>query len=279
MRWFTLVMFLSLSALQGIHGDCVSKCFSCSLQMKALSAKFNPLVCSLQCEGSLLQDDEWERCGQLLSSQEEILEVKREQELVSPLSDSQVMLVKRYGGFIRKPDKYKFLNAKRENTGFSKRYGGFLRKYTLRDLQDLSSNPEIMLESPDAEETGWSIPSWDMLDERKRYGGFLRKYPKRSPAQEGDSEEGLGRKRRLQEGLESGPAILTGQEIETGREVDLEHGTAELEKRYGGFLRRIRPKLRWDNQKRYGGFLRRQFKVNARSEEDPTMFSDELSYL
>nr|prf dynorphin 24 [Sus scrofa domesticus] len=24
---------------------------------------------------------------------------------------------------------------------------------------------------------------------------------------------------------------------------------------YGGFLRRIRPKLKWDNQKRYGGFL------------------------
>ncbi|KAE8574298.1 hypothetical protein XENTR_v10003366 [Xenopus tropicalis] len=230
-------------------------------------------VCSLQCEGSLLPDDEWERCGQLLSSQEEVLEVKREQELVPPMLDSQDMLVKRYGGFIRKPDKNKFLNAKREN--FSKRYGGFLRKYTLRDLPDVSSNPEAKLESPDAEELGWFSPTWGTKDERKRYGGFLRKYPKRILSQEGDFE----RRRRLQEGLEAGQAIVTGQEIETGQELDLERGTAELEKRYGGFLRRIRPKLRWDNQKRYGGFLRRQFKVNARSEEDPTMFSGELSYL
>ncbi|NP_001084409.1 prodynorphin L homeolog [Xenopus laevis] len=247
--------------------------------MKALSTKFNPVVCSLQCEGSLLPGDEWESCSQLLSSQEGIIEVKKEQELVSPLVDSQGIMVKRYGGFIRKPDKNKFLNGKRENTSFSKRYGGFLHKYTLRDLQDLSSNSETKLESPDAEELGWSSPTWETKDEMKRYGGFLRKYPKRSSAQEGDSEQGLEKKRRLQEGLEPGQAIVTGQEIETGQEVDLEHGTAELEKRYGGFLRRIRPKLRWDNQKRYGGFLRRQFKVNARSEEDPTMFSGELSYL
>ena len=44
----------------------------------------------------------------------------------------------------------------------------------------------------------------------------------------------------------------------------------ELQKRYGGFMRRVRPKtnnLKWD--KRYGGFLRRHFKISVRSAEDP----------
>ncbi|CAL8306513.1 unnamed protein product [Gadus morhua 'NCC'] len=56
------------------------------------------------------------------------------------------------------------------------------------------------------------------------------------------------------------------------RNNDAGEGSQEretLQKRYGGFMRRIRPKLnslKLDNQKRYGGFLRRHFKIAVRSE-------------
>ncbi|KAG8447231.1 hypothetical protein GDO86_014626 [Hymenochirus boettgeri] len=210
-------------------------------------------------------------------------EVKREQELVTPFSD---MVVKRYGGFIRRPDKTRFLNAatKRENTNVwgepLKNYGEFGRTYGLRDLQDLYPNPGVA----DYEEPLLLNYIQEAKDERKRYGGFLRKYPKRSPSPELEEESKLERRESPQEATTSQqdigalPVIGTGETIESEQEINLVQGVTELQKRYGGFLRRIRPKLRWDNQKRYGGFLRRQFKINARS-EDPSLFTGELSNL
>ncbi|NWI70276.1 PDYN protein, partial [Todus mexicanus] len=124
----------------------------------------------------------------------------------------------------------------------AKRYGGFMKKMSKAKLLSL-------LRENAHSKGGLS----------KKFGGFARKpgereapedYPGPGPAGDG-AEEPTG-------------AGAEGQEL------------AELHKRYGGFMRRIRPKLKWDNQKRYGGFLRRQFKVTTRSDEDPSAYSGEV---
>ncbi|CAI9597254.1 unnamed protein product, partial [Staurois parvus] len=201
-------------------------------------------VCSLQCEGSLSSVTEWERCEAILSPFGSTLEIsKREQERVPTSADSQEVPEKRYGGFMKKLDKNKFFFSSPKRKAF----GGLLRKYGERDIMEIADPDQ---ETEISEESEEHNQAWSTKDEKKRYGGFLRKYPKRS-WENGQGADG----------------------------VETEHGVAELQKRYGGFMRRIRPKLKWDNQKRYGGFLRRQFKVIARSEEEPSTFSGELSDL
>ncbi|XP_005057311.1 PREDICTED: proenkephalin-B isoform X2 [Ficedula albicollis] len=124
----------------------------------------------------------------------------------------------------------------------AKRYGGFMKMMSKAKLLSL-------LRENAHSKGGLS----------KKFGGFSRKPGERAapedypgPAGDGDEDE------------EPAGAGAEGQ---------------ELHKRYGGFMRRIRPKLKWDNQKRYGGFLRRQFKVITRSDEDPSAYSGEVSDL
>ncbi|XP_068119925.1 proenkephalin-B isoform X2 [Hyperolius riggenbachi] len=272
-----LIMLLSLSAPRASCVDCVSWCFSCAMQLRYANTNFNALVCSLQCEGSLTSFSEWDRCEKILSPLGTFFEVtKREQEKVPTPIDLMEVPDKRYGGFMKKLDKNKvfFISPKRESGIFKvedgKPYGGFLHKYGERELLD-TAEPEQ--ETEISEESEEHNQAWSTKDERKRYGGFLRKYPKRSL----DNLQGRGdMKRRLMLDPEMVPEQGL-EEVETEQGVETEHGVAELQKRYGGFMRRIRPKLKWDNQKRYGGFLRRQFKVTARSEEEPSTFSGELS--
>ncbi|NXL36618.1 PDYN protein, partial [Glaucidium brasilianum] len=125
----------------------------------------------------------------------------------------------------------------------AKRYGGFMKKMAKGKL--------LALLRENAHSKGGLS---------KKFGGFDRKLGERAAPEDYPGPAGAGD----EEPTGAGPE---GQEL------------AELHKRYGGFMRRIRPKLKWDNQKRYGGFLRRQFKVTTRSEEDPSAYSGEVSDL
>ncbi|XP_061865106.1 proenkephalin-B isoform X1 [Colius striatus] len=110
----------------------------------------------------------------------------------------------------------------------------------------------------------------------KRYGGFMKKTAKgkllwllrqNTQSKGGLSHKlgGFGRKPGEREAPQDypGPAAAGAE-------------GQELRKRYGGFLRRVRPKLRWDDEKRFGGSLRRHFKVTTRSDEEPNADSGEL---
>ncbi|NXQ90114.1 PDYN protein, partial [Nyctibius grandis] len=125
----------------------------------------------------------------------------------------------------------------------AKRYGGFMKKMAKGKL--------LALLRENAHSKGGLS---------KKLGGFGRKAGERAAPQDYPGPGGDG-------GEEAAGAGAEGQEL------------AELHKRYGGFMRRIRPKLKWDDQKRYGGFLRRQFKVTTRSDEDPSAYSGEVADL
>nr|AAS18433.1 prodynorphin [Neoceratodus forsteri] len=267
MEWQMLVLVLSLGLSYSVWADCSSQCSICTAETEQTDTPINTLVCSLECEGSLLSKTEWEKCKEFLQVLPADLPDSESKALTAteynvedgqegqPLTDDQyVSLAKRYGGFLKKIGKNKaFTRSLAEedtntNGKLIKRYGGFLRKFGQRAAPDITEDSQEMKGASENEELRYDVdnPDTSALKEVKRYGGFLRKWnPKRSS----DPDEGDN---QVQE---------------------------ELQKRYGGFMRRIRPKIRWDNQKRYGGFLRRHFKITVRSDEDPSPYLDEFSDL
>ncbi|XP_066482655.1 proenkephalin-B [Tiliqua scincoides] len=265
MEWQLLLrLALCLSLATAASADCAIQCSTCALHGQDLEKPINPLICSLECQGALLSNAEWEKCKRVLSvftpflmegeskrlSRADEEEKADTEENLSPW-ELHAGLTKRYGGFMKKLDKNKIFSLFHENShakgGMSKKYGGFFRKIGERAASELGTDEDYpaTLGTGDLGDIEEGSDLEPLKDEMKRYGGFLRKYPKR--------------------GSEVAAAEDDGQGLE------------DLHKRYGGFMRRIRPKLKWDNQKRYGGFLRRQFKVTTRSEEGPSAYSGEVS--
>ncbi|XP_038665329.1 proenkephalin b [Scyliorhinus canicula] len=246
-----LVAFLCASFL-GVGADCDQDCAYCAYHLAGHLTEFNPLSCTLECEGKLPSGKAWGMCKEL----EEVNKPHDDSES-SPESDKEkeaqrLLLNKRYGGFMKRyggfmkkadsGDTY-ISEVDDENKGreiLSKRYGGFMKK----DIESPSSvdSADILRELLNLNELNERKHYLDHSDSdnrseiMKRYGGFMNGF-KRSP------------------------------EIE-----DL----PELQKRYGGFMRRFgKPEY----QKRYGGFMKRWNDALIPSDEDGEIYSKEVPEL
>ncbi|XP_007889203.1 proenkephalin b [Callorhinchus milii] len=254
-HWLMAVLGTA-SLFLGIWADCDKECAYCAYRLSTQSVEFNPLSCTLECDGKLPSEKAWEMCRQVVQINMAQDKGQGSQENDGENEEQHILLakkyggfMKRYGGFMKKADNvdiYK-TDADDENNGreiLTKRYGGFMKKDqenaspidsadVLRELLNLGdlSEHNRYLERSDSDRAGEIL---------KRYGGFMRGF-KRSPETE---------------------------------------APAELQKRYGGFMRRVgKPDWRLDYQKRYGGFMKRWNDALVPSDEDGEIYSKEVPEL
>ncbi|XP_060680302.1 proenkephalin b [Hemiscyllium ocellatum] len=245
--WKCHCLVLALCAsLMGVGADCDQDCAYCAHQLSGHLTEFNPLGCTLECEGKLPSGNAWEMCKELKDahddSQSSPKSDKEEEEQHLLLSKKYGGFIKRYGGFMKKADSNDayISEVDDENKGreiLSKRYGGFMKK----DIESPSSveSTDILRELLNLRELNEQKHYLDNINSdnhskiTKRYGGFMNGF------------------KRISE-LEDLP---------------------ELQKRYGGFMRRFgKP----DYQKRYGGFMKRWNDAIIPSDEDGEIYSKEV---
>uniref|UniRef100_A0A8D0HUM6 Prodynorphin n=1 Tax=Sphenodon punctatus TaxID=8508 RepID=A0A8D0HUM6_SPHPU len=199
MKWWILALCLGLG--HSASTDCTAPCSVCAEQGQEPGKRINPLICSLECQGSLLSSEEWEKCKDALT-------------LFMPF------------WMVRN----KIFSLLRENSlgkgSMSKKYGGFFRKIGERAAPEAGTEEDYpALETGDPAYNGEEPEAGSFKDEAKRYGGFLRKYPKRSSELAADEEDG-----QEQEDLHKRYGGFM-RRIRPKLKWD-------NQKRYGGFLRR-----------------------------------------
>nr|XP_033770877.1 proenkephalin-B isoform X2 [Geotrypetes seraphini]XP_033770878.1 proenkephalin-B isoform X2 [Geotrypetes seraphini]XP_033770879.1 proenkephalin-B isoform X2 [Geotrypetes seraphini] len=156
-----LALILCLGWMPTAWEDCAGQCSNCIEHTKQKEKHINHLVCTLECEGSLVSSQKWESCRELLSTfLPFLLEPDKRIQDAAGKQDRDLGMNKPYGDFIRKLEKDTIFSME-ENT---KGKGNLGQK---------------------SEDSLYSIRSGLVDDprEEKRYGGFLRKYPKRSTEQ------------------------------------------------------------------------------------------------
>ncbi|XP_069739794.1 proenkephalin-B [Narcine bancroftii] len=250
MEWSLVVLAFSLGSLCTVHADCARWCSVCDL---VLDSSLKPRICTLECEGMLLSSDEWGKCDRELQLYNSDLLGVIDKVLVDPVSEEEAFtgrqhngFGKHFGGFVNKVEKNRvYAQALAQENAYNKdknlKRGGFLQMFDERDASESersSQELETTMENLLAE--NGDIPPTEELEHN---GGFRKVF-------------GFKRSAEL---------------------TDEENRNVELQKRYGGFMRRIgRPRYKWDNQKRYGGFLRRNFRVSLRSDDaKPNDYSKE----
>ncbi|XP_031415717.1 LOW QUALITY PROTEIN: proenkephalin a [Clupea harengus] len=194
--------------------------------------KASSLSCTLECEGSV-DDQKLEKCRSVLTEVEATDSPLQGKE--DEAQQQQHQLAKKYGGFM-------------------KRYNGFLMKKTA-GLGDDTGAP-FDGEAP------------DLMS--KRYGGFMKK--------DTAARQEIGEARQLQALRE----ILDAQRSEGGSkhydgfmrrpQESQEDAVQDLQKRYGGFMRRVgRPEWLDDHDQRVHGGLTKRFLEKTADTSVPNM--------
>ncbi|XP_067098725.1 proenkephalin-B-like [Osmerus mordax] len=243
-----VLLLLSLSLqLSTQYEDCSSQCFTC-LQDVSDSNTLNQLVCTLVCEGKLrtLCEQKRNKCAEAVQAYELKELANNNEKGPTHAEDTESKgisigtIVKRYGGFLKKIYKINSDIRKKVNEKDTDITGNTPKVLGKRT----ESKADTPLDSVQSAEKKDVYLNNSVLNEDDWFQRILSQY---APIHINDSSA----------------------------EIHLR----SLEKRYGGFLRRTLPRIKWHNQKRYGGFLRRHFKIYGGSNGHliPCLFSQQVT--